>query len=322
MSHDLIIQKWFDDDLDPTSGSNPDVTLALGGQAVTASAGTLGLTHTQALTGTAVTANAGTVTVNVSIPLIGTAVTSSTGTITPSVAIALSGQAVTASAGTLTYGLAVPLSGTAVSGLAGTITASTGSDLTLALGGQAVTVSAGTLAPSTDLALTGIAVTSSTGTITPNTGSDVTLALNGVSVSVLAGNLAVSGGDSGVVQFTGGFALAFEREMLRRERERRKRLKDEEDAREAEDEISREIAQLLHQQEAIDAERRDFERLKKLVIEYRAESLTEFSPRVVTAYERALAQQNFSAMQALYRELARQMDDEDIAVLMMLLNED
>lgn len=88
-----------------SGAASPDVTLALSGQAVTCSAGTLGLTHTQALTGQAATASAGTIT-----PVIG-------------LSVALTGQAVTASAGTLVFGNAIALTGSEVAAAAGTLIA-------------------------------------------------------------------------------------------------------------------------------------------------------------------------------------------------------
>ena len=129
----------------PVSAAGGDVTVALSGQAVTASAGTLAPTASLALSGQAVTASAGTLTA--SQALSGQAVTASAGTAAPTLTIALTGQAVTASAGTVTYNAS--------------------GNITLALSGQAVTASAGTLVPSRTVAQTGQAVTASAGTVAP-----------------------------------------------------------------------------------------------------------------------------------------------------------
>lgn len=132
----------------------------------------------------------------------------------------------------------------------------------------------------------------------------------------------------GAEQLSGGwerrryFYTAYERELKRRideDNERRQRL---EESEAIEEPISREIALLLRQQEAIDAERAELERLKRLVAQYGRDSMGDLSPRVVSAYTRALAQQNFSALQALDRELRRMMEEEEMAILMVLAMDD
>lgn len=225
-------------------GGGSDVTVALTGQAATASAGTLVPSSSKALSGQAVTASAGTLTPTYSLALTGSAVTTSAGTLTPSASKALLGTAVTVSAGTVTPSTAVALSGQAVTVSAGTITYNAGSDITLALSGQDVTASAGTLVPSSNVSLAGSAVTASAGTVVPTfprtlSGSavtasagtvtpsmsvplvgqavtvsagtityapqgDVTVALTGEAVTVSAGTLTPSGADAPTQ--TGGFA--------------------------------------------------------------------------------------------------------------------
>lgn len=82
-----------------------DVSVALSGQAVTTSTGTLTLGIVVPMSGQAVTASAGTLTAsgdsNVTVALSGQAVTASAGTLVPSHARALSGQSVTVSTGTV-----------------------------------------------------------------------------------------------------------------------------------------------------------------------------------------------------------------------------
>lgn len=119
--------------------------------------------------------------------------------------------------------------------------------------------------------------------------------------------------------FTGGFFVTFEREMARRERERRERLEAEESAQAIANARDREIAAFLHAQEAMDGERAELERLTGLVTQFadqQAESA--FNERVQAAYVRALAQQNASALLAFERELRRQIEEEEFAVLMAL----
>jgi len=115
-------------------------TIALAGDVVTASAGTLGVTIggnlTVALSGAAVAAQAGTLLPSASVALAGSAVTSSAGTLVPATALGLTGAEVTTSAGTL--GITV------------------GGDRTIALSGELVTVSAGTLGVSGADVATGV----------------------------------------------------------------------------------------------------------------------------------------------------------------------
>lgn len=175
----------------------PSSTVALSGQAATISAGTLTPTFPRALSGTAVTVSAGTLTPSSTVPLVGQAVTVSAGTITynagSDITLALSGQAVAASAGTLTLSSTVPLSGSAATASAGTLVPT----FPRALSGTAVTVSAGTVTQSASVPLVGQAVTVSAGTLTYAAIGDVTVALTGSEVTVSAGTLTASGGGGG-----------------------------------------------------------------------------------------------------------------------------
>lgn len=134
-------------------------------------------------------------------------------------------------------------------------------------------------------------------------------------------------GGAATVQPSGGweprhFLYAYEAQLRRRreEEERQRQLLKESKA--IDEPISREIAELLRKQEAIDAERADLARLKGLVAQYRSEGIQDLAPRVAAAYARALAQENFSALQALDRELRRQLDEEELAVMLLLAMED
>jgi hypothetical protein len=149
-----------------------DVTVALTGQSLTATAGTLTPANAVALSGSALTAAAGTLTVSNSV--------------------ALSGSSLTASTGTLAPALSVPLSGAALSITAGTLTATGGDagNVTVALTGQSLTISAGTLTPETSVALSGSGLTAAAGTLAP----ELAVALAGAALSVVAGTLTASGG--------------------------------------------------------------------------------------------------------------------------------
>lgn len=117
---------------------------------------------------------------------------------------------------------------------------------------------------------------------------------------------------------TGGWAFHNDYELELRRRRKRKKEQDELEAEteRIENEVDRSIAQLLREQEAIDAKRDDLNRLKELAKKHAdLEAARQYSERVATAFERALAQGNFSAMEALDRELQRARDDEDLMTM-------
>jgi hypothetical protein len=147
---------------------------------------------TVALTGQSLTATAGTLTPANAVPLSGSSVTAAAGTLSPSLAVALSGSSLTPSTGTLAPALSVPLSGAALSITAGTLTATGGDagNVTVALTGQSLTISAGTLTPETSVALSGSGLTAAAGTLAP----ELAVALAGAALSVVAGTLTASGG--------------------------------------------------------------------------------------------------------------------------------
>jgi hypothetical protein len=147
---------------------------------------------TVALTGQSLTATAGTLTPAKAVALSGSALTAAAGTLTVSNSVALSGSSLTASTGTLAPALSVPLSGAALSITAGTLTATGGDagNVTVALTGQSLTISAGTLTPETSVALSGSGLTAAAGTLAP----ELAVALAGAALSVVAGTLTASGG--------------------------------------------------------------------------------------------------------------------------------
>lgn len=118
---------------------------------------------------------------------------------------------------------------------------------------------------------------------------------------------------------SGGFLYAYELEQTRRRRKKREQEDLEEESRALRDKVDREIAVLLRAKEAEDERQAELVRLQKLVAGHSSERL-ELSDRAKVAYVRALTQANFSALEALDRELQRQLEEEDAAVLMLLLN--
>ena len=129
--------------------------------------------------------------------------------------------------------------------------------------------------------------------------------------------ITVSLGDAPVpppadASFTGGFIYAYEREQARRRRERKKRQELEDEAERIEEETSREIARLLHEQEAKDARRAELQRLSELVDTYaRRGTEAALSERVQKAISKAASKQTTWALYALERELRRAHEEEE-----------
>jgi hypothetical protein len=124
-----------------------------------------------------------------------------------------------------------------------------------------------------------------------------------------------------VEQFSGGFFVDYAHEQAVLRRKRREQDELEEEARELKDKVDREIALLLRAQEAETERKAELDRLQALVKAHSHAQL-ELSDRAKIAYVRALTQANFSAMEALDRELQRMIEEEEFAVLMLLLNDE
>lgn len=202
----------------------------------------------------------------------------------------------------ITFGLgAAPL--TTVPDVVGETQAQATTDIT-AVG---LTVSVSTAYSSTVAA--GLVISQS-----PTAGSQVSPGSN-VEIIVSLGDRPVESGGGG------GFFFAYEQERARRRRKQREEEERDEAARELQDKVDREIAELLRIQEAKDEERDNLARLQRLVRQHSREELM-LSDRAKVAYMRALTQANFSAMQALDRELQRMLEEEEIAALMLLLNDE
>lgn len=162
-----------------------DVAVALTGQSVTASAGTLGHTHAKALTGSAATVSQGTLTPLLSLALVGSSVSSAAGSLDNAASVGLTGIGLTIAQGSVGAGADVTraLTGQSVTVSAGSV----GPVISKALTGISLTASAGTVSPATQVAIAGQSVTVSQGTITAQ--GNVTVALTGQSVTVSVGSL-------------------------------------------------------------------------------------------------------------------------------------
>jgi hypothetical protein len=114
------------------------------------------------------------------------------------------------------------------------------------------------------------------------------------------------------------FYLRYEQERDRR----RKKRREQEEAEEAVQElppVEKEIAQFLHKQERIDESKKELERLKGLVTEFREIPL--LSEKASEALEKARLRGLRSDLAKLDKELKRMLEDEEMAVLMLLLND-
>jgi hypothetical protein len=121
---------------------------------------------------------------------------------------------------------------------------------------------------------------------------------------------------------TGGwnFYVAYEQHT----KARRKKLKEQEqkqaETQQIQDRTAREIAELLRKQEAIDERRAYLERLGQLAKEQPdLEAARAYSDRVAQAYQRAIIQGNYSALEALDRELQRASEEEEFMLQALLL---
>ena len=124
-------------------------------------------------------------------------------------------------------------------------------------------------------------------------------------------------------QVTGGwehFLLRYEHELASR-RKRKRELEELEEERELiEDQQTREIARLLSIQEAKDEKRKELDRLSALAKQADAErEAMAYNERIGRAYMRAVLQQNFSALEALDRELRRDQEEQEFLTMSILL---
>jgi hypothetical protein len=125
-------------------------------------------------------------------------------------------------------------------------------------------------------------------------------------------------------QPTGGwlFLNEYEQELRRRQKRKKEQEELEEATEQIEDTTDRQIAQLLREQEAKDEKRKELQRLAEIVRQNAdIEAARQYGAKVAKAYERALTQGNFSALQALDRELKKARDEEEALLLQAFMLE-
>lgn len=267
-------------------GGSPDVTLALTGQAATASAGTLGVSTNKALTGQGATAAQGNVSVgsDVTVALSGQAMTGATGTLAPSTTVPLAGSAAAASAGTLVSGASVSLTG------------------------QAGTSATGTLTQSRTIALVGQSGTSQQGNV--GVVGDVTVALTGQSMTMEQGLLSVASSAGG-----GSYGKAKKKYVVRKDG-RLLVFTDEAAAVAALDPV--ELAQPAKQaKKAAPVPAKQAPEAKaELVVtldDIKAEAVSKYEK---AQYEHLLKARQYEALIAMYERLRAEEDEEDDFLLM------
>lgn len=166
--------------LDPTGWGSTDVTVALTGQSLTNTIGSLLAATALALTGGALAGSQGSVAPQTSRAVSGQSLATAQGSSAASVTVALTGQSLSAAQGSVVGGQVV--TGQSASVAQG----STAPATSVALTGQSLTAARGSLAPATAEALIGQSLASAQGTPIPG----ASLALTGQSGTVSRGTLA------------------------------------------------------------------------------------------------------------------------------------
>jgi hypothetical protein len=118
-----------------------------------------------------------------------------------------------------------------------------------------------------------------------------------------------------------GFFLRYEEERDRRRR-RKRELEEAEEAVQELPPVDKEIAQFLHKQEREDEKRAEVARLKALVDRYADEGIEKaLNQRAKDALKRLKERNSFSSTLKFEKELRRQLEEEEMAFMLMLLND-
>lgn len=113
------------------------------------------------------------------------------------------------------------------------------------------------------------------------------------------------------------FEAARKRRDVRKERERQRQ----EDAREIQEELDRQIAKTLYEQEQKDAERDDLERIQRLADSLMVQK-TDLHRPILAAAMKAHEERTVNALQQLERVISQTLEEEELALLMLLLMDD
>jgi hypothetical protein len=124
-------------------------------------------------------------------------------------------------------------------------------------------------------------------------------------------------------QPSGGYGFFNEYELYRQRRARRKaqERREQEEADEIQADLDRQIAKLLKEQEAKDAERADFARLQRIADAYAGTRQPVPRPIAATMLK-AYEERSRNALEQLEREMNRMLEEEEMTVLQLMLNGD
>lgn len=122
--------------------------------------------------------------------------------------------------------------------------------------------------------------------------------------------------------FTGGWWIVYEQEQEKRRKKRKELALLEEKAKKLQSKLDRELALEIAKEEQDRERLAELNRLALLADEHK-EDIQELGERVTKAYQRAIIQFNYSALEALDREINRAKDEEDwlIKITLELLND-
>lgn len=120
------------------------------------------------------------------------------------------------------------------------------------------------------------------------------------------------------MQASPDFLAAYDQDALRRVVDAHVREARERASRDISDQVTRDIAMVFRAKEAHDAHLEDLRQLHNLVLELPDGVSFAGSDRTLAAFQRARSQGNFSALEALQRELDRDREEEEHAVMLLL----
>lgn len=122
-------------------------------------------------------------------------------------------------------------------------------------------------------------------------------------------------------QPTGGFFLGFDHALAKRNR-RKKELEDQKrEQEEIEDAQAREIAKLISEQEAKDAEREDMARLQALADQFARKGVEVPRPMLASVLK-ASEERTKASLEQMRRQAERMLDEEEFALIVALMLDD
>lgn len=243
-----------------------------------------------------------------SVALAGQSFTSNIGVAVANGSVTLAGQTVTTNIGTAISNGAVTLAGQSVA-----------SNLGVAVANGAVTIAGQSVTTNIGVATTNGQVTLAGQDVTISLPINLTVDIDAGQITML-GQLVTAAIASGQQQSTsGGFFYDIDHFRSRKRAERDRLARHESDTAQLE-QMEREIAELLRDQERKDIERDELRRIQRLADDYSGRNLG-LPRRVSASLLKAYEERSRNALEQLQRELDRMLEEEEVA-LMLLLNDD